>query len=69
MALDGLDALPDQQLRRSIFEHPPSRITLETGVPAPHALDHAEGLHAAQVASEQARAAAGRHAGYSGSGM
>ena len=66
VALDGLDALPNQQLRSSIFEQPPSRITLDTGVRAPHALDHAEGLQAARRASVEARAAAGRHAGYGG---
>jgi hypothetical protein len=69
VALGGLDALPDQELRSKIFEQPRSRITLDTGVPAPHALDHAEGLMAARRASEQARATAGRHAGYTGSGM
>ena len=69
VALDGLDALPDQQLRSSIFEQPPSRITLDTGVPAPHALDHAEGLEAARRASAEAKATAGRHVGYTGSTM
>jgi hypothetical protein len=66
VALDGLDALPDQQLRSSIFEQPPSRITLDTGVPAPHTLDHAEGLAAAQRADAEARATAARHMGYAG---
>jgi hypothetical protein len=69
VALHGRQHMPDQAVRRAIFEQPPSRITLETGARAPHALDHAEGLHAARRASEEARATAGRHVGYTGSGM
>jgi hypothetical protein len=69
VALLGLQHMPDQALRAAIFEQPPSRITLETGVPAPHGLDHAEGLEAARRASAEAKATAGRHVGYTGSSM
>ena len=69
VALHGREHAADQALCRSIFEQPPSRITLETGVRAPHALDHAEGLHAARRARAEAQATAGRHAGYTGSGI
>jgi hypothetical protein len=65
VALDGLDALPDQQLRSSIFEQPPSRVTLETGARAPHQLDHAEGLHAAIRAQAEVQGKLGRSTGYS----
>ena len=69
VALLGLQHMPDQALRAAIFEQPPSRITLDTGVPAPHGLDHAEGLAAAQRAAAEAKATAGRHVGYTGSTM
>jgi hypothetical protein len=60
VALDGLDALPDQELRSRIFEQPTSKITLETGARAPHQLDHAEGLHAARRAQAEVQGKLGR---------
>jgi hypothetical protein len=69
VALHGREAMPDQSLCQAIFEQPSSRVTLETGVRAPHALDHADGLHAAARARAEAQATAGRHAGYTGSSI
>ena len=68
VALDGREAMPDQELCRAIFEQPRTRITLASGVPAPRALDHAEGLHAARMARTQLEAQIARHAGYAGAG-
>jgi hypothetical protein len=66
VALLGREHMPDQALCRSIFEPPPTRITLETGTRAPHALDHAEGVHAARMTRAQLEAQVGRHMGYGG---
>jgi hypothetical protein len=68
MALHGRERMPDQALCTSLFEPPSTRITLETGTPAPHAMDHAEGLHAARMARVQLEASVGRHMGYGGAG-
>lgn len=68
VALNGRGRMPDQALCASIFEPPPTRITLETGAPAPHALDHAEGVHAARRARAEIEGRLGRHVGYAGGG-
>jgi hypothetical protein len=66
VALHGRERMADQALCASIFEPPPTRITLETGTPAPHALDHAEGVHAARRSRAELEAQVGRHMGYGG---
>ena len=69
VALHGRERMADQALCASIFEPPPTRITLETGARAPHALDHAEGVHAAHRARAEVEAQLGRHVGYAGGGL
>ena len=66
VALHGRERMADQALCAAIFEPPPTRITLETGAPAPHALDHAEGVHAARRARAELEGHLGRHVGYAG---
>ena len=66
VALHGRERMSDQAMCTSIFEPPSTRITLETGIPAPHAMDHAEGLHAARMARVQMQGQVGRHMGYGG---
>lgn len=68
-ALRGREGLADPALWTSVFEPPPTRITLESGTRAPRGLDHAEGLHAARRTRAEVEAHIGRHAGYAGGGL
>jgi hypothetical protein len=66
VALHGREHMPDQALCASIFEPPPSVVTLPGSARPPHELDYADGWLAARRTTAEVQAQASRLAGYSG---